>query len=456
MSVFLLTGCNTLPPLSDQLALVPATGKAEATPGIDLTYLSGTNEGILTHISCDREQNCWSSGVLGKFQLDVTRLNSLVVRTSGISHIQWAHTYQINDTYTETNGFVPTPDGGALLYGNTFISHFSGNTPEPVYEKLDAAGVPQWGGALLIGGFAPWSAFSDAIRLQGGGYLLAGSGYLDKHYWYGILLKIGASGQLVWAKSLHSRKDSTLVSRIVQLANGSILVVGINAKLNDIVLFRISQSGKLLGSSILDTRGTEVPIGLTSLPDGLDIAVDQKMPNGEEAAIVLGLDKSGNLKTAERYHYIDGFSPNSIVALGTKAICLYGTTTAKDKPQSIALALNAKRQPVSALVLTGSGTFNSASPYRSGTIVFAGNRKLGADERMTPLLTRWSPELKNDPNALKNIRHDIVAITLHTNAAATLSSWDKPKLKLLQPGNLPFRSIYGTSAATSTGGKSSP
>lgn len=441
-TALLSTACTSRPPLSDQMMLVSAPGKAGNTSGLDLAYLYGTNQGALTHVSCDQSKNCWFSGILGTFKTNRNRINSLVIHTVGISDIAWANTYQINDIYTSANGLVPTPDGGAMLYGNTIVARNSGKHAEPTYEKLDAAGRPQWGGSLFIGGFKPWSAFSDTIRLQNGDYLLAGSGYIEKDYSYGVLVKIDASGKMIWSKIVRSRKDPTIISNIAQLGNGDIMAVGINAELRDIVFFRVSPDGRPLDSAILDIRGYEAPIGLVPLPDGVAVAVTQQMPSGEVAGIVLDLDKNGKLQDAARFHYVDGFSPNSIVPLGTGKICLYGTTTARDKPESIALVLDEKLHPASALTMKGDSVFNSAALYNPGTIVFAGNRNLGTDERMTPLVTRWSPELKNDPKVLKNIRRDGLNMTLRAHARATVSPWKLFKMNPLQPTELPFRSIY--------------
>ena len=445
-----LTACSS-PPLADHLQLVPVSDKADIASGLELTYLHGTNDGALAHVSCGHAQDCWMSGILGHIRGGDSRINSLVIRTAGVSRVTWANTYQINDTYTASNGLIKTPDGGALLYGNSLVRSSFGKRPEPVYEKLDSAGTPQWGGAIPTGAIKPWSAFSDAIRTRDGGYLLVGSAHAvtNQHYWYGFLVKVGDSGKIAWAEDLNSWNDPTVITSIAQLADGDILAVGANAKRRDVALFRLHPDGKLLDSSLLKTRGQEVPIGLTPAPDGWNVAVYQKMENGEQAAIVLHLDKDGKFRDAMRYHYVDGFDPEDVVALSSRRICLFGSTSATDKPRSIAIALDATGVPVAALAMKGDSVFNAAALYRPGTVIFAGERDIGTDQRATPLLTLWSPRIKNDARVLKDVRHDAPGITVDRKAKAEVGPWTKPEWEFLKPGELPFRSIYeaGTPAA---------
>lgn len=250
----------------------------------------------------------------------------------------------------------------------------------------------------------------------------------------------------MWAKTVHSRNQSTIITYVKQLADGNILVVGSNTGLHDIALFTLDGNGKLIDSSIMEIRGVEVPVGVAAQANGLKVAVLQKMPSGEKATIVLNLDKKGKLEDAARYHYPDGFAPHNIVALTSHSTCLYGETTARDKPQSIAIILNQKRLAVSALIMKGENVFNSAAQYRKGTIIFAGYRDLGVKKQSTPLLTLWTPRMKNDRESLKKIRRDGIKIKLHSHANAKISPWNKQKLHILKPEDLPFRSIYRNTA----------
>lgn len=437
-----INGCTTAksPLLSDQLTTIPVSSKQDRASGLSLIYVHGTNQGILTGVTCNKNQTCLFSGNLGSLGHEIGKIDAMLFRLNAKGGISWAHNYLIKDIYTSSNGLVYMHNGSTLLYGNAAIPSDYRIGLFPTYEKIDENGQPAWGGVLKVPKIKPWSAFSDAIRLKSGGYLLAGSTYLFKTHWYGFVIKIDSSGQRQWVYQLAST-GSTFIQYVTQLANNKILAVGVDTDSNDIEFFYMSENGKLLKSLLIRMPGSEVPVGIATLADEIDVAAYQKMPNNEAAAIILILGKDGVVKGAERFQYIDGFIPNSITAMSKNAVCLYGATTANEKKQSLAFVLSNKK-PVAALTLQDRGAFRAGTPYRPGVLLFAGARPLGVDQHMTPLITRWEPSVKNDKKALKNISTIALDVETQTNTNTQSMHWDAVKSEILKPAEMLSSTIY--------------
>ncbi len=439
-----LAGCSSTPPLADHLTLIPVSDKADIARGLDMAYVYGNNQGIFNHVSCDRARNCWYSGDLGFANETQARINPIVIRTTANGAISWARSYQINDIYTKTNGLLPTRDGGALLYGNSIITNFAAKLEKPIYEKLNPQGSPEWGGSVFIGDIRSWSAFSDAIRLADGGYALAGSGVLNGK-WYGSVLVLDVDGNERWFKFMRSRQDPTLSLYLSQLSNGNIMVAGYDASVGDIVLFRFSTDGKPVDISIIHIRGKEYPVGFVTLGSGPAIVAQQSMPSGESAAIIVRLDRQGEVKTAARYRYVDGFNPYDVISMPDRGVCIYGNTESSDNRQSLAFVLDAKGNLSSALALKGGSVFRSGALLAPDRLTFAGGRELGVDRRMSGLIVKWTPVVGNDAQTLKNIKLDSLKITVYKNESGTVANPTNSTLKKFDASEMQSRMVSGSS-----------
>lgn len=432
--------------------LVPVSDKADIAQGLDMTYVYGNNQAVFNHVSCDHSQHCWYSGHLGLLKKHDSRLNSLVVRTTAKGTIAWARSYQLNGSDTETLGMLPTRDGGSLLYGNAIVAEhgLSSGPLRPLYEKLDSHGIPQWGGTILLGQIATWSAFSDAIRLADGGYALTGSGIINGS-WYGAVLKLDPSGKIAWTAIFNSHKNSTLSYYLIQLKNGHILAVGHNQNLRDLVLFNFSPNGNLTKAPIFHVRGDEVPVGFVPLASGPAIIAHQKMPSGELAALVIQLDDTGRFKNAIRYRYVDGFDPFDVIALPHHGICVYGMSAAPDKKVSLAFTVGADKKPTSALTQKGEGVFISGALFSPSRLVFVGGRPLGVDAHAAGIVTKWSPAIKNEKDILKKISRQSVTVKVYKNQGAKEWSDEKGVAQRLDLSELQTRLVSGAGKSDKAG-----
>lgn len=418
---------------SPRISLIPVSDKADRSQGLDMVYVYGTNQSMFNHVACNRLQTCWVSGDMAFGRKSVNRLSPIVLRVKKDDSISWARSYQIDHIFTTTNGLLTTGDGGAILYGNSFVgtrTHWvTKGRIQPVYEKLNASGIPQWGGTVPFGFIKPWSAVTDVIHLADGGYALTGSGTLNLgNDWYGLVMSLKADGSVGWLKFMRIRNDGTLSFYLYQLKNGHILVLGYDAALSDMFLVNLSRSGTADGISILGIRGDEVPVGMVPLKGGPAIVARQKMPSGEIAALIVQLDDKGAIVNARRYHYVDGFNPSDVISLPDHRACLYGYTEAKDKRQSLAFVVNADGKPSSALALKGDSVFNSGALLNPRQVIFAGGRALGVNQRLSALIVKWNPSIGNETRVLKGIRQDVVKVHLYKDQPGKVASPSNPSL----------------------------
>lgn len=445
-----LSGCSA-PPIKDNLTLVPVSDKADMESGLSLTYIYGTNQGFFDQAACNRERACWYSGNLMTTGNGNGRMNSIVVKSSADGQIAWARSYQINDVYTAALGLLPTSHGSTLLYGNSIVSHSTNNYGEPVYELLNPQGLPQWGGALLIGDIQNWSAFTDALNLKSGGYALTGSSKIYGRYWSGTLIKLNASGKVVWADLIRSQKRDTLTLYLAQMKNQNIMLLGYNAVMEDLVLFELDPNGKLLKAPIVRIRGSQVPVGLIHLKNGLAAVARDTMPSGESAAVVILLDEKGNIKRIVRYRFTDGFNPYDVIAMPGHAMCIYGNTEAEDKPQSLAFTLNEKLEPVSALAMKDKDVFASGALLTPDQLVFSGARPLGLHKHLTSLIVKWTPSVMNQTAVLGKIQLSPIKINVDEDAqAGTVNAMGLFKINFFPGENLKSGIIYKGTSPTAT------
>lgn len=460
-----IAGCastaTSRPPLSDHIILIPVSDKADVESGLRMDYFHGSNQQALNHVSCKANQSCFFSGLAftGVSNKALPQWDSLVIRTYKNDRIDWARTYQLRSLFYHSSGMLATPDGGAVLYGSTFkTSDPGGNLHiliEPTFEKIDAQGIPQWGAMVNFGSTMTSRSFTDAVQLNDGGFVLSGS-ISVKNKWRGLLIRLDKAGHQVWATTVSSYGQFTLMPYVTRIANGDLVGAGYNRDLRDLVLFEFSPDGKLIKAPIIDMRGVEFPESIISLGSGPVLVAAEKMPSGEQAALVLRMNNELDVTSASRYRYKDGFIPYSAIAMGTNVLCLYGPTAADEHKQSIAFTINRSKQPVSAIALDGDGVFNFGTLLTPKKIIFSGGRDLGTKQRASSIAVTWTPSVMNQANVLKNIRREPVTITEHTDESATQWISRKSILQQFGPKEMSSRLVSGNTPPAASGSISGP
>ncbi|MGH8126934.1 MAG: hypothetical protein ACRETC_01010 [Gammaproteobacteria bacterium] len=441
-TIVFLAACVTPPPLNDHITLVPLSSKADAEAGLTMDYFYGSQDSLIDQIVCHADRSCLYSGHAYALGGRNPQVDSLVIHTLNGQTLNWARTYQIDDVFNNNLGMIPTADGGALLYGNSFITDGLGLDLHPVYEKIDAQGTPQWGGALDKGKTKMFTSFTDGISLSDGGYALAGSSFIDGQ-WRGTVLRLDASGNQVWFTTLDNSHEISFLQYLIELPDKHILGVGYDKTRNDMTLFDLTADGRLTHSAVLHMPGDEVPVGLAKLNQGPLIIASATQPNGEHTALLVRLDWKESVESATLYHYVDGLDPANVLALADQKLCLYGSTASENHGQSVAFTTTSKGRPISAIKLKGGNVFIYGTLLSSKKILFTGGRKIGTKQKNSGLIVKWTPSVYNDQSVLEKISFAKATLTVRPSPDAEQALTSQSVIMHFGLSNMSSRLVSG-------------
>ena len=178
--------------------------------------------------------------------------------------IVWQKSYNVNVNYYTDNAqdIILTSDGGYVIAGYTF----RGPGDSTVWiSRLDSDGNILWEKSYALGK-GEWG--KSIIETNDGGFLVAGYTGLKKTGGIDIwLLKLNASGDIIWQKAYGGDDDEEVYS-IVATPDGGYIIGGntksFGAGAWDILLFKIDNSGNIIwqktfGSEYLDALVSMVP-----------------------------------------------------------------------------------------------------------------------------------------------------------------------------------------------------
>jgi len=241
-------------------------------------------------------------------------INSAIAQT-----IEWQKTIggQFKD---EISDAISTPDGGFLL-GGLSDSDVSGNKTciNKGYEdyfvvKLDSTGNIQW--QQSYGGNA-FDRLTALISTSDGGYLLGGSSWsgisgdktqmnLDSvnnvyaDYWF---VKIDASGNIQWDRTLGMATGHESVTKMIQLTNGEYLIggLGLTGFLTnfppghgdeEVCLIKLDANGNVIWENIIGGLQTDYLTDLKPTADGgfVILATSNSVISGDKTADRVGFE----------------------------------------------------------------------------------------------------------------------------------------------------------------------
>ncbi len=174
-------------------------------------------------------------------------------------------------SYTETaNSVISTSDGGYLLAGNTYS--YGASTPancNMYLVKTDGAGAQEW--QKNFGGAGDDKAYK-AIEVPNG-YVICGDGINPGTGNYDIfVVKTDLSGNTVWSHYFDGGINSTdLAIDALALGGGNILIAGASDTSGtsfDALLMKISASGSLIWQHHLGGAGVQLGKGVRKTADG--------------------------------------------------------------------------------------------------------------------------------------------------------------------------------------------
>jgi len=141
------------------------------------------------------------------------------VKTYSSGNLQWNRTINAGG-YAIASSILQTSEGGYMLLGQNYLQ---GSGESLLAVKLDSSGNTQWIKEYPnLGRYT--SSSSCGIATSDGGYMISGSTYIDNQGTYGLLVKIDASGNLLW-NITYGEPDSR-ISSVAQTADNGYVFAG--------------------------------------------------------------------------------------------------------------------------------------------------------------------------------------------------------------------------------------
>ncbi len=222
--------------------------------------------------------------------------DSLIGKGTSTEHGITAFERIIGTQYQDNaSSFIGTADGGYLLVGNTIKQ--DENYTDAYIIKTDKNGKVDW--TKIYGGNFDDGA-SGAAELSDGSFIIVGTsssfgGGQAEVY----LLKLDASGNKIWEKTIGENKDVG-ASHIIKTSDGGLLITG-NTKdtpdnSRDALLIKIDTDGNLVWKKHYGTADGESASGITASETGgfIFTGSDAQNGGGDFNVFCVKIDADGN------------------------------------------------------------------------------------------------------------------------------------------------------------------
>ncbi|KAF9123014.1 hypothetical protein BGX30_001663 [Mortierella sp. GBA39] len=210
------------------------------------------------------------------------------------SAIEWSRDY---GSYSGGEGVIPTSDGGYLALGDIYDSF-----QKAYIVKLDGEGQVEWEQKLAYYDWGSSTAYR-AIETKDGGYLIAGNtGEEFEPIRQLFLIRLDASGNVVWQKVLDAQGYDQNPKAIVETEDGSFLIAGSGivhwVAYDRAYIAKIDQNGNTLWYNQYSFSGSDYLTDLIPASDGGYIAVGhagmvEYESREHDAMLVMKIDDQG-------------------------------------------------------------------------------------------------------------------------------------------------------------------
>ncbi len=212
-------------------------------------------------------------------------------------NLEWQKTY--GGTQTETaNCIQQTSDGGYIVVGNTSSINGDVTLNQGQYDvwvvKLNSAGTIVW--QNTFGGAQNDNATSVQQTLDGG-YIIAGSTVTSNGYDNFWIIKLNSTGVIVWQNSIGGTDHETATS-VQQTSDGGYIVGGysysndgdisINYGFYDCWVVKLSASGMIVWQKTLGGSGDDILNSIIQTTDGGYIFAGQTNSNNGDVSGHIG------------------------------------------------------------------------------------------------------------------------------------------------------------------------
>ena len=192
-----------------------------------------------------------------------------VLKLDASGEVLWQKTY--TDGSASAHAMHPTNDGGYIIAGDTSNgSAFPGSAAIWV-AKVDASGIVQWQQSFAEPSKdSSENTFANSIEpTSDGGYVIAGEGLPGQGNYDALVVKLDASGNIMWQKDYRGAGDSSVQS-IKPTADGGYVVAGDMSGMAWIS--KLDGAGNLIWQKTLGIANLNY---LSSSASSIDIASDE-------------------------------------------------------------------------------------------------------------------------------------------------------------------------------------
>jgi hypothetical protein len=154
---------------------------------------------------------------------------------------RWAKTLQIRGGAT-IYSIEQSFDGGFIVAGTNSVS-----PPSAVLVRLDSLGNMQWTKRYFLNGATAQAGASTILQTPDGGFVFAGYIYNRTDGSDALVVKVDASGRVVWQKAYGDSSSYDEATAIVPAADGGFFLFGnTGSEFYDVWCMKLSSKGKIL------------------------------------------------------------------------------------------------------------------------------------------------------------------------------------------------------------------
>jgi len=168
---------------------------------------------------------------------------------------------------------IETPDAGICIAGST--NSFGSGNDDVYIIKLDSNFNQQWS-KTFDWGLREYGLSITATR--DGGYAVTGyaqKSILSDSVWDAFLLKLDASGNIIWSRSIGGLKEDDSYA-LIETKTGDLIIAGSTTSFgdgqHDIYINKYSSNGDLIWSKTLGTSREDIAYSITATHNGFAIA----------------------------------------------------------------------------------------------------------------------------------------------------------------------------------------
>ncbi len=255
-----------------------------------------------------------------------------LVKVSAESSIMWDKTYGGTE-WDRGPSLVATSDGGYALAGYAgYVGPFSAGSGDFWLVKTDANGNMEWNQTYGGTGF---DAACSLVVTSDGGYAIAGFtssfGAGDNDFW---LVKTDASGNMEWSQTYGGTGDDRAYSLSVT-SDGGYALTGYTSSFGagsaDFWLVKIGASGNMMWSQTYGGTGDDYAFSLVATSDGGYAIVGETRSFKAEGSDwwLVKTDSSGNMMWSQKYGETNyGGRAYSLIVASDGGYAIAGDTSA--------------------------------------------------------------------------------------------------------------------------------